>query len=103
MKILDVNILVYAVNKDASLHTNAKIWLEQTLSGSESVGLSWNVLLAFLRLTTRTGLFRQPLRLETAFDLIGAWMRYPTVMVIHPGLGIGRYCVSCLDRWEQAA
>src|SRR6266566_4345264 len=53
MKILDVNILIYAVNKDAPLHNGAKAWLERTLSGSEAVGLSWNVLLAFLRLTTR--------------------------------------------------
>jgi len=85
MKILDANILIYAVNKDAPLHNGAKVWLEQTLSGSESVGLSWNVLLAFLRLTTRPGLFRQPLPLVKAFDLIVSWTDYPTVTLIHPG------------------
>lgn len=85
MKIIDVNILIYAVNKDASLHTSAKMWLEQTICGSESIGLSWNVLLAFLRLTTRAGLFRQPLPLDTSFDLVASWMDYPTVTVIHPG------------------
>jgi uncharacterized protein len=85
MKILDVNILIYAVNKDAPLHKSANTWLAQTISGSETVGLSWNVLLAFLRLTTRPGLFRQPLPLESAFDLVVSWVDYPTVTVIHPG------------------
>ena len=37
-----------------------------------TVGFSWNVLLAFLRLTTRPGLFRQPLPMEKAFDLVSS-------------------------------
>ena len=85
MKILDVNILIYAVNRDAPLHRSAKPWLEQTIGGPEAVGLSWNVLLAFLWLTTRPGLFRRPLPLETALDLVVSWMDYPTVTLIHPG------------------
>jgi toxin-antitoxin system PIN domain toxin len=85
MILLDTNLLIYAVNQDAPLHRKAKSWLEAAMSGSETVGLSWNVLLAFLRLTTRPGLFRQPLTVESAFDLVAGWLGQPSVTVIHPG------------------
>jgi hypothetical protein len=67
------------------LNRKAKAWLEAALSGRETVGFSWNVLLAFLRLTTRPSLFRQPLPLETAFDLIATWLDQPSVTIVHPG------------------
>jgi uncharacterized protein len=83
--VLDVNILIYAVNRDAPLHSRAKSWLESTISGTETVGVPWTVLLAFLRLTTRPGLFRNPMPLATAFDMIDAWMEQPSVDIIEPG------------------
>jgi uncharacterized protein len=85
MILLDANILIYAVNQDAPLHRKAKLWLEAAISGPDLVGLSWNVMLAFLRITTRPGLFRRPLPVETAFDLIDAWLAQPSVTAIQPG------------------
>jgi toxin-antitoxin system PIN domain toxin len=85
MKLLDANLLLYAVNKDAPLHAKAKAWLETTLSGRETVAFSWNVILAFVRLTTRPGLFRNALSLERAFDLVAAWLDQPSATVVNPG------------------
>lgn len=82
MKLLDVNLLIYAVNADAPLHSPSKAWLEGTISGPETVAFSWNVLLAFLRLTTRPGLFQTALSLDAAFDVIGSWMDQPTTAVL---------------------
>jgi toxin-antitoxin system PIN domain toxin len=76
--------LIYAVNEDAPSHQKAKAWLETVLSGPETVGLPWIVLLAFLRLTTKAGLFQKPLDLEVAFDLIDAWLQQPSVTVPEP-------------------
>lgn len=84
MIIVDVNLLVYAVNEDAPEHRKAKAWLEAAISGTETIGLPWIVLLAFLRLTTRSGLFRNPLSVETAFDLVEAWLRQTSVTVPEP-------------------
>ena len=81
---VDANLLIYAVNQDAPLHRKAKSWLESVVSGTETVGLSWTVLLAFLRLTTRAGLFQQPLDVETAFDLVDTWLQQPSVIVLEP-------------------
>jgi uncharacterized protein len=85
MILLDANILIYAVNTDAPLNRKAKAWLEAALSGAESVGLPWNVLLAFLRLTTRPALFRRPLSVDRAFDLMASWLDQPSVTIVHPG------------------
>jgi toxin-antitoxin system PIN domain toxin len=84
MILVDANILIYAVNTDTPLHRKAKSWLEATLSGPETVGLSWSVLLAFLRLTTRAGLFERPLPVYAAFDILGAWLQQPSVVTIEP-------------------
>ncbi|HUA82571.1 MAG TPA: type II toxin-antitoxin system VapC family toxin [Bryobacteraceae bacterium] len=84
MIIVDVNLLIYATNTDAPGHQKAEAWLENVLSGTETVGLPWVVLLAFLRLTTRAGLFQKPLRVETALDLIEAWLEQPPVTVPEP-------------------
>jgi toxin-antitoxin system PIN domain toxin len=85
MKLLDANLLLYAVNKDAPLHAKAKAWLETTLSGRETVAFSWNVILAFVRLTTRPGLFRNALFPERTFDLVAAWLDQPSATVVNPG------------------
>jgi hypothetical protein len=85
MIILDANLLIYAVNADAPLNLKAKSWLESALSGQETVGFPWNVLLAFLRLTTRPGLFRRPLPVDTAFDLLASWLDQPSATIVHPG------------------
>ncbi len=84
MIIVDVNLLIYAVNRDAPMHRKAKSWLEAVISGTETVGLPWNVLLAFLRLTTRSGLFQKPLPVKSAFDLVDEWLKQPAVTVIEP-------------------
>ena len=81
MIVVDVNLLIYAVNEDSPDHKKAKSWLEAVISGTETVGLPWIVLLAFLRLTTRTGMFQRPLTVDTAFDLVDAWLQQPSVTV----------------------
>jgi toxin-antitoxin system PIN domain toxin len=86
MIVIDVNLLIYliyAANQDARYHQKAKARLETAVSGTQTVGLSWIVLLAFLRLTTRTGLFQKPLTVGTAFEVVDAWLQ-PSVTVPEP-------------------
>lgn len=47
--------------------------------------MPWNVLLAFIRLTTRPRLFRRPLSMDVAFDLVAAWLDQTSAIVVHPG------------------
>ena len=84
MILVDVNLLIYAVNQDSPYHDKAKSWLETAVSGTETVGLPWIVLLAFLRLTTRPGLFQKPLSVDAAFDVVDAWLQQSSVTVPDP-------------------
>lgn len=84
MKIVDANVLLYAVNRDAPLHARARRWLDGALGGGETVGFAWAVLLAFLRLATRGDLFPRPLEPDQAFRVVEAWLGAPRAVVVHP-------------------
>lgn len=84
MILVDANLLLYAVNQDAPLHEPSRSWLESTINGAEIVGLPWVVLLAFVRLTTRPGVFARPLSVGAAFGLVEAWLEQPNVISVEP-------------------
>ena len=84
MRLVDANVLLYAVNIDALLHRPAREWMDDALDGPEPVGFAWVVLLAFLRLSTRPGLFPRPLDLETAAGVVETWLAAAPAVVVHP-------------------
>jgi hypothetical protein len=83
--LVDANILIYAVNSDASQHQEARRWLEQILSGTTEVGLAWIVILAFLRITTRAGIMARPLNRGDAIAYVDSWLEQPYVRLVAPG------------------
>ncbi len=84
MRLPDVNLLLYAYDAQSPRHAPAREWLEQTLSGTETVGLSWVVMLAFIRLSTRSVVVEHPLDIDEAIQLLESWIAQPCVTVIHP-------------------
>ena len=84
MQVVDVNVLLYAVNEDAPNHRAARVWLDDALAHGEPVGFTWPVLLAFLRLTTKSGLFPRPLTINEATDVIEDWLGRPSAVVVEP-------------------
>ena len=66
MKLVDANVLIYAVNTSDPKHEQSRSWLDDALNGQEVVAVTWVVLLAFLRLTTRIGLLPNPLPVADA-------------------------------------
>lgn len=84
MKLVDANLLLYAVDEASPHHKVAKPWLEQQLSGSETFAFAWTVLLAFIRLATNPRVFTAPLTLEEALDLLDSWLEQPPATVVHP-------------------
>lgn len=85
MKLVDANVLIYAINSDAPHHFRSRRWLEEALSGSEPIGLSWSVLLAFLRITTRRGILERPLTVDVATSYVDSWLQQPPVELVLPG------------------
>ena len=87
MILVDANLLIYAVNLDAPHHDRAQRWLQQTLSGTTSVGLPWTSLLAFVRITTRPGVLANPMPVEEALGFVDEWLAQPFVESVLPGDG----------------
>lgn len=84
MKLVDANLLLYAVDETSPHHAVAKPWLERQLSGPETFAFSWAVLLAFVRLATNPRVFAAPLTAEEALDLVDSWLEQPCATVVHP-------------------
>jgi toxin-antitoxin system PIN domain toxin len=85
MIVPDVNLLVYAYNKDAPHHRAARQWWEDTLSGTESIGLAWVTCLGYLRLTTNRRVLLHPWNAGEVIDHIRAWLARPHVQLLQPG------------------
>jgi uncharacterized protein len=84
VRVVDANVLLYAVNSDAAQHEDARRWVEAALNGEEAIGFSWTVLLAFVRLSTRRGLFARPLEVTEAIEMTDAWLSQPPAVIVQP-------------------
>ena len=84
MKIVDINLLIYAINRDAPHHVKAKQWLEDALSGEEPLGFAWIVILGFLRIITNTRIMPEPLAADVAIELIEEWLSQPASLTVEP-------------------
>jgi uncharacterized protein len=84
VRIVDANVLLYAVNDAAAHHRVARRWLDRALSGEEAVGFTWPVILAFLRLATHPAIFARPLPADRAIDVVRGWLGQPVSTVIEP-------------------
>jgi hypothetical protein len=84
MIVVDLNLLLYATNRDAPHHDEARTWWDGALSGDETVGLPWVVVLGFVRLVTHRTIVPRPLRPEQAFAIVDDWLAQPPVRMVEP-------------------
>lgn len=84
MRLVDANILIYAVNEGSDEHQRSRAWLDAALNGEEPVGFAWVALLAFLRLATHRAVFARPLDVADAIENVRAWLAQPQAVVLEP-------------------
>ena len=84
MKLVDANVLIYAVNSDSVHHSASRTWLESALDGGTRVGFAWNTLLAFVRLSTHPSILSAPIPVPEALALVDDWLGQPATEVLHP-------------------
>jgi toxin-antitoxin system PIN domain toxin len=87
VKIVDVNVLIYAINRDAPSHAQMKRWWEEALVDVEPIGLAWAVILGFLRIVTNPRVMPRPLSSEQAVSLVEEWLQLPGLCIVEPGEG----------------
>ena len=87
MKVVDLNVLLYAVNANAPHHHLAHTWLEDALNGIEPVGFCWSVMTGYLRISTNPRIFPEPLTATEALADIKTWLSADATVVVEPGTG----------------
>lgn len=85
MVILDANILIYAHHAESQQYAAASAWLEKQMDGIDTVGLTWPVLWAFLRISTNDKVWRRPPSTAEVFERIEEWQGQPNVVLVQPG------------------
>jgi toxin-antitoxin system PIN domain toxin len=84
MILIDANLLLYAYDSSSPHHVAAKQWLEQAFSRPEPVGIAWDTILAFLRITTNPRALEHPLSISEAVEIVSEWISLPMVQVVGP-------------------
>lgn len=84
MRIVDVNVLLYATNPSADRHAASRRWLDGALSGGSTVGFAWVALLGFVRLATKPGVLNEPATVDAAWDTVEGWLEAPSAVVVEP-------------------
>lgn len=83
MKIVDANVLLYAVDERAMHHRTANAWLARALAGEETIGFAWQAVLAFVRVSTLAR-FAGAITFGQAASLVEQWMSQPAAVIVQP-------------------
>ena len=75
----DTNLLIYAHNWDDPRREKAARWWSECLSDTESVVLCSATIFAFVRITTSSRVFPNPLLVSQATAYVMSWLEQPVV------------------------
>ena len=82
MIIPDLNLVLYATVSSFRHHQRARDWWEQTLSGTEGVGLVTPVIWGFVCLTTGRKLLETTMTIDQAAAHVESWFAQPNVQLL---------------------
>jgi len=72
---------VYAATREAPAHERAREWLNARLGGPARVGLPWQSILAFVRITTNPRVVERPLEVAAAWSAVETWLSAPPAWI----------------------
>jgi len=84
MRLVDVNVLVYAFREDAARHADFRRWLDGVVRSDESYAVSDHVLSGFLRVVTHPRVFHPPTPLDAAIAFTDRFRRQPNAVPVAP-------------------
>jgi uncharacterized protein len=85
MRVVDVNVLVYAHRPDTPRHDDFRRWLEAARQADEPLGLSTLVLSGFVRMVTHARVFRDPTPTSLALEFCEELRASPNAVELVPG------------------
>jgi len=83
--LLDANLLLYAVDRTSPFHARTLDWLTEQLNGARRVGLPWQSLVAFIRISTHPRATASPLDPADAIRYVEDWLAPDITWVPTPG------------------
>lgn len=84
MKLVDLNVLLYATDSTAARHEAAKRWLDAAMSSTETIGIPTAVAVGYVRLTTNARVMANPLDIGTSIGVVRGWYDRPNVTAPEP-------------------
>jgi hypothetical protein len=84
MIVVDAPLLIYAHSQELPQYQAAERWFADALQDTETVGLPWASLLAFLRIITDRRVFRRPFTMREASDAVSTWLSFPAALPLYP-------------------
>jgi toxin-antitoxin system PIN domain toxin len=84
VRLIDLNLLLYAYHAAAKEHKPALSWLTERFAGRESIGLAWVTLLGFLRIATAPKILTLPYDLGQATEIVSDWLMRSNVLIVSP-------------------
>ena len=81
----DVNVLIYAFRQDVPQHAVCNSWLQRTVDGDSSFGISPLALGAVVRVTTNPRSFKEPSTHEEAFRYCDYLLESSNCRLVEPG------------------
>ncbi len=82
MFVVDTNLLLYAVNRDAPDHARAHAIIEEYRRGDRLWFVTWSIVYEFLRVATHPRVFPQPLALPAAREWLALLLAAPNAGVL---------------------
>jgi len=83
VKLVYVNVLLYATNRHDGHHQRAAEWFDALMNSGESVALPWHTLTGFIRVATQPRL-RGALSMHDALEFVEDWLEWESVWVPEP-------------------
>jgi uncharacterized protein len=98
--LLDANILLYAVDRGSRFHEAASDWLTAQLNGPARIGIPWQSLVAFVRISTHPRASASPLPPDAALGFIQDWLAAEAVWTPVPGHRHGELFTDLVRRHQ---
>lgn len=98
--LVDANLLLYAVDRSSPFHTRAAGWLTEQLNGPRRVGLPWQSLVAFVRISTHPRASATPLDPQDAVRYVEDWLAPDIAWVPSPGPRHAALLAELIGRYQ---
>ena len=98
--LVDANLLLYAVDRTSPFHNGASSWLTAQLNGPRRIGLPWQSLVAFMRISTHPRASAEPLDPDDALRYVQDWLEPEVAWVPIPGPRHAQLLTAMIKKYQ---